>query len=273
MTVSRSQVRALRGSPRSFTRTLGRYGTQQLIIQGLICLAGLVAWEILAETGIIWKGLVPPVSAILKSGWQLLASGLFFQHLKVTLYEVGVGFGIASLAGIVLGLVLASRQMLGRIFEPLVYYFAAVPKIILFPILLILFGVGPDSKVAMGALSGIFPIMINTYTGARHVSPGFLKVGRSLRASRWQIYRKIYIPSMVYSIGLGLRLGVGVTLVGALLGELKISNAGLGFLAIEYYNHFDIKAMYSVLGLVFFLAGLLNLLMTLLLHRLRRYRV
>jgi len=78
---------------------------------------------------------------------------------------------------------------------------------------------------------------------------------------------------MVYSIGLGLRLGVGVTLVGALLGELKIANAGLGFLAIEYYNHFDITAMYSVLALIFFLAGLLNLLMTLLLHRLRRYRV
>jgi len=252
---------------------LSHYGTQQLILQGFICLAAIAAWEILGETGIIWKGLVPPASSILKSCWQLLASGVFFPHMKVTLYEVGVGFVAASVAGIALGLILGSRQMLGQIFEPLVYYFAAVPKIILFPILLILFGVGPDSKVGMGALSGIFPILINTYIGAREVSPRFLKVGRSLCASRWQIYRKIYIPSMVYPIGLGIRLGIGVTLVGALLGELKISNAGLGFLAIEFYNHFDIKAMYSVLVLVFFLAGLLNLLMTLLLHGLRRYRV
>lgn len=273
MTSSQSQVGLRPGGPSRLTRAFSNYSSRQMIIQGVTCLAAVALWEILGETGLIWRGLVPPASSILRSSWEMIASGLFFVHLKVTLYEVGVGFLVASLVGIVLGVALGSRQMLGQVFEPLIYYFAAVPKIILFPILLILFGVGPDSKVAMGALSGIFPIVVNAYLGSRQVSPRFVQVGRSVCASRWQIYRKIYLPSMVYPIALGLRLGIGVTLVGALLGELKISNAGLGFLTIEFYDHFNIKAMYGVLLLIFLLAGLLNLLMTLLLHRLRRYRI
>ena len=110
-------------------------------------------------------------------------------------------------------------------FERYLYYLGPTPKIIFFPIMIMWFGVGPASKVAMGALSCFFPIALSAAAGMRQIDPVLIRVGRSFRVSRWQMVTKIYLPAMRAPILNGVRLGLGVAIIGTLLAETKLSNA------------------------------------------------
>jgi ABC-type nitrate/sulfonate/bicarbonate transport system permease component len=119
-------------------------------------------------------------------------------------------------------------------------------------------GIGIASKVALGALSGVFPILLATAGGVRGVRPVLVRVGHAFNLTTAQMVRTIYLPALVLPIVIGMRLGLGVTIVGVLLGEIKLARAGLGFLANDYYNQFRIAELYAVIGIVFVLAALAN---------------
>ncbi len=135
---------------------------------------------------------------------------------------------------------------------------APTPKIVFLPILIALFGVGPSSKIAMGALSCFFPMALSIASGMAQIDPVHLRVARSFALSRGRVLRSVALPSLMRPLATGLRLGLGVAVIGCLLGEIKLSNRGLGFLAIQYYGQFRIPEMYAVLLVVFALAGLGN---------------
>src|SRR5437762_1583273 len=116
------------------------------------------------------------------------------------------------------------------------------------------FGVGPASKVAMGAISCFFPVALNAAGGMRQIDKILIRVGRSFRANTWQMVTKIYMPAMRHPIINGLRLGFGVALIGTLLAETKLSNRGIGFLVIQAYTQFNMPLMYSLLIVLFVLA-------------------
>jgi ABC-type nitrate/sulfonate/bicarbonate transport system permease component len=116
------------------------------------------------------------------------------------------------------------------------------------------FGVGPGSKVAMGTISCFFPIALSAAAGMRQIEKVLIKVGESFRASRWQMITKIYLPAMRLPIVNGVRLGLGVAIIGTLLAETKLSNRGIGFLIIQSYNTFDMPDMYSLLIVLFVIA-------------------
>ena len=101
------------------------------------------------------------------------------------------------------------------------------------------FGVGPESKVALGTLSCFFPVALNVAAGMRQIDKVLIRVGRSFRASTWQMVQKIYLPAMRHPIINGVRLGFGFALIGTLLAETKLSNKGIGFLIIQTYSIFD----------------------------------
>src|SRR5207253_7250287 len=113
------------------------------------------------------------------------------------------------------------------------------PKIIFFPIMIMWFGVGPGSKVAMGAISCFFPIALSAAAGMRQIDQVLIRVGKSFRAATWQMAAKIYLPAMRHPIVNGVRLGLGVAVIGTLLAETKLSNRGIGFLIINSYSTFD----------------------------------
>jgi NitT/TauT family transport system permease protein len=116
------------------------------------------------------------------------------------------------------------------------------------------FGVGAGSKIAMGAVSCFFPIALNVAAGMREIDPVLIRVGNSFRANTWQMVTKIYLPAMRYPVINGLRIGLGVALIGTLLAETKLSNRGIGFLVIQAYSLFNMPQMYSLLIVLFVIA-------------------
>jgi len=116
------------------------------------------------------------------------------------------------------------------------------------------FGVGPGSKVAMGVLSCFFPVALSAAAGMRGIDKVLIRVGRSFRASTWQMVTKIYLPAMRMPILNGVRLGLGVAIIGTLLAETKLSNRGLGFLIINAYSTFNMPRMYALLIVLFVLS-------------------
>src|SRR5205807_393868 len=177
-----------------------------------------------------------------------------------------------GLAGLAVGLALGANRLLGRAFEPYLYYLGPTPKIIFFPVMIMWFGVGPGSKVAMGAISCFFPIALSTAAGMRQIDQVLIRVGKSFRANTWQMVTKIYLPAMRHPIINGVRLGLGVAIIGTLLAELKLSNRGIGFLIIQAYSLFDMPRMYAMLIVLFVLAIGVNALVGRLggLHTIRR---
>jgi NitT/TauT family transport system permease protein len=172
----------------------------------------------------------------------------------VTGGEIGTGLLIGGLSGLVAGLILGANRFLSDAFERFLYYLGPTPKIIFFPVMIMWFGVGPGSKVAMGALSCFFPIALSTAAGMRQIDKVLIRVGRSFRANAWQMATKIYLPAMRHPVINGVRLGLGVAIIGTLLAETKLSNRGIGFLIIQAYSLFDMPRMYAMLIVLFVLA-------------------
>jgi ABC-type nitrate/sulfonate/bicarbonate transport system permease component len=165
---------------------------------------------------------------------------------------------IGGASGLFVGLIFGGNRFLGRAFEPYLYYLGPTPKIIFFPVMIMWFGIGPGSKVALGTISCFFPIALSVAAGMRQIDRVLVRVGRSFRASTWQMVTKIYLPAMRHPIINGVRLGLGVAIIGTLLAETKLSNRGIGFLIINAYSTFDMPRMYSLLLVLFVLAIGLN---------------
>ena len=220
----------------------------------------LALWEAAGASGLFFKGVLPSTWFIGKSLIRLSGDPIFWGHFSVTLFEILSGFAIGSLMGVVVGLTLGMNRYSAQIFEPVIEYLAATPKVVFLPILLILFGIGVGSKISLAALSCFFPMTLSLAAGVRSMNPMFLRVGQTLNLSLAQRIRMIYLPALVPPISTGLRLGFGIATVGALLSEIKLSNKGLGHAAMQAYARFDIPTMMAILIVIFALAGLGNML-------------
>jgi ABC-type nitrate/sulfonate/bicarbonate transport system permease component len=183
-----------------------------------------------------------------------LTTPAFYWHLTVTLLEVVSALAIGGFAGLAAGLALGANPFLSGAFERYLYYLGPTPKIVFFPVMIMWFGVGPESKVAMGTISAFFPIALSVAAGMRQIDSVLIRVGLSFRLNTWQMVSKIYLPAMREPIVNGVRLGMGVALIGTLLAETKLSNRGVGFMIIDAYNTFDMPRMYAVLAVLFVIA-------------------
>jgi ABC-type nitrate/sulfonate/bicarbonate transport system permease component len=214
----------------------------------------LVGWEALAASGLLFRDVVPSLTAIGAAVARLLANPDFYGNLGITAAEIGVAMLIGGLAGLAAGILLGANRFLSHAYESLIYYLGPTPKIIFFPVMIMWFGVGTGSKIAMGALSCFFPIAISTASGMRQIDRVLIRVGRSFRATAWQMVTKIYLPAMRQPVVNGVRLGLGVAIIGTLLAETKLSNRGIGYLIIQAYATFDMPRMYALLIVLFVLA-------------------
>jgi NitT/TauT family transport system permease protein len=243
-------------------RVIGRTGAVQRgprvdLVHGVrivTVLLILVGWELLAHSGCLYRDVVPSLVAIGGAIGALLADADYYRHLGWTAFEVLVALAIGGAAGLVVGLILGGSRLLGRAFEPYLYYLGPTPKIIFFPIMILWFGVGPASKIALGTISCFFPIALSTAAGMRMIDPVLVRVGRSFRARKRQMVTKIYLPALRHPIMNGVRLGFGIAVIGTLLAETKLSNRGIGFLIINAYTTFDMPRMYALLIVLFVLA-------------------
>jgi len=211
-------------------------------------------WEALARSGLLFRDVVPTLGAIARALTTLVSQPAFYANLGWTVGEIALALTIGGAAGLLVGLLLGANRFLGRAFEPYLYYLGPTPKIIFFPVMIMWFGVGPASKMALGALSCFFPIALSTAAGMRQIDTVLVRVGKSFRASTAQMVTKIYLPAMREPIVNGVRLGLGVAVIATLLAETKLSNRGVGYLIIQAYSTFDMPRMYAVLIVLFTLA-------------------
>lgn len=244
-------ARGLEFSPRGHTLRVWT-------LRATIIVIVLAIWEALARSGWLFQDVVPTLPVIARAVVRLLSDVVFYANLKVTAMEIAAALAIGGIAGITVGVLLGGSRFLARAYEAFIYYLGPTPKIVFFPIMILWFGVGSGSKIAMGALSCFFPIVISVAAGMRQIPPVLIRVGRSFRAAPWQMTRLVYLPAMRTPIVNGFRLGLGIAIIGTLLAETKLSNRGLGYLIIQSYTTFDMPRMYALLIVLFVLAVGLN---------------
>lgn len=239
------------------------FDTLMLII-GLI-----VAWQLL-----YWIA----GRAALTSPWEtvrytvgLLHSDSFAPHVVATATAFAYSVVIASLLGVGIGSVLGLHRLSGDVAEPILTALYSVPKVTLYPLILLIFGLGISAKVAFGVIHGVIPVVIFTMNAMKNVAPIYLKTGRVLRLPPNQVVLHILIPATLPEIVTGLRVGFSLTLLGVLIGEMFASQRGLGFLIMNAINVNDVRTITAVILLLFLFATLANALMLAVEHRLYRH--
>jgi NitT/TauT family transport system permease protein len=210
----------------------------------LLVLALLVLWEVFTRLSSVSAILIAPPSAVL---WQMVqivirASNVpdFYANAGVAIAEILAAYGLAAVFGVLIGLAVASSKVIGDAFEPILLVLYAVPKIILYPILVLIIGTGPATKIVFGVLVGIFVIIFNTAAGLRQIEPNYVRLAHSLGYGKAKIFFKVELPAAAQTILAGLRLGFGYTIIGVLTGELLLVNAGLGYMidwaSVNFYT-------------------------------------
>lgn len=215
-------------------------------------------WEALSASGLLFQDVVPSLGKIAVALARVIVDPAFWSNAGVTALEIGGAMLVGGGAALAVGLLLGGSSFLRRAFEPYLLYLGPTPKIILFPVLIMGFGVGWNSKIAMGALSCFFPIALSTVAAMSAVDRVLIKVGRSLRLTSWQMVTKVYLPAIRLPVVNGFRLGFGVAVIGVLLAETKLSNQGIGYLIMQGYSRFDMPQTYALLILVFAFAMAVN---------------
>lgn len=232
----------------------------------LITIVGvLLAWEGIAmfgHLGILYADVVPSTWKVVAAIANEFVSASFYEDLGVTFAEHIVGFVGGSLLAIAVGITMGVNPFIRKMLEPYLNAIGSTPKIVFLPIIFLFFGTGIEGKMAKGALSAFFPVVFTTALGMILINPVLIRVGKSFNLSQWQMVSKIYIPAMINPVITGLRLGMAITVIGVLVAELKIASAGLGFRLANYYEAFNIAAMYAVIVIIFALAALANVGMT-----------
>ncbi len=186
---------------------------------------------------------------------ELLARPSFWPHLRETATAFAAALAIAALLGLAIGLILGLGKLAGDVFEPMLIALYSIPKVTLYPILLLSFGLGLSAKIAFGALHGFIPIALFTMNAARNIRPIFLKTGRVMRLSRWEAVRKLVFPAALPEIFTGFRVGFSLTMIGTVLGEMFASQRGLGYLLMNAIGLHNVDIIMSItLMLVVFAA-------------------
>jgi NitT/TauT family transport system permease protein len=216
-------------------------------------LAVLAAWQ--AFYYLVGEDAVSSPAATLLKASTLLASSGFWIHVSATLQAFVWAVVIAIGAGLLIGLVLGMSRLAGEVAEPILNALYAIPKITLYPVILLIFGLGLPAKVAFGAIHGIFPVIILTMTGVRTISPVIRKTARVMRLSKAETMRTVLFPAALPEIFSGMRIGFALTLLGTLIGELFASNRGLGFLLLRSAEQHDVPGAMALALLLFVVAA------------------
>lgn len=186
-------------------------------------------WEYIGTSGLVNPLFVSAPTKILRAAIGMIQQGDIWNDLYVSGAEFAIGFALAIVIGIPLGMLLGWYRTVYYILDPFVTAFNATPRIALTPLFIIWFGIGIWSKVALVFLGAFFPIVLNTFAGVRTLDELLLRAARSFGANDRQIFRTIVLPGSVPFILSGLRLGLGRALVGIVVGEMVAATAGIGY--------------------------------------------
>lgn len=214
-------------------------------------------WEITARWFVDPMYLSPP-SRVLAALGSVLATPGVPAALRVTLFELVVGFVLAVAIGLAVGLAVGLQRFSRRAFMPIVLLLYGIPQVTILPLFILFFGIGPASKIAFGVTHGMFPIIITIAAAVQTIKPILLLSARSMGASRWQLFRFVILPHMIPSFFTGMRLAMSGVLLGVLLAELYVSTAGIGYFTTLFTQNFDPTKLIGLVGMLAAMAIVLN---------------
>jgi NitT/TauT family transport system permease protein len=235
----------------------------------LVLIAALVAiWQ-----GVYWwvgdVALAPPL-ATLRYTAKLVVSESFDMHLIDTMRAFAIAYVLSVVIGLLVGFWLGFDLLSADALEPMIVSVYAIPKLTLYPILLLAFGLGLSAKVAFGVLHGVIPIILFTLGAVHNTKPILIKTGRVLKLSRSQMVRWILFPAAIPEIFTGLRVGFALTLIGSLLAEMFASQRGLGYLLMNGIGLHNVELVMSVTLIIIAFAATVSSLLLYIDHRLHR---
>jgi NitT/TauT family transport system permease protein len=227
---------------------------------------------------VVWQGLyeyagevaiTPPWRTVQYAG-TLLGTANFWGHVAETVKAFAYALLISAALGVSAGLVLGLRRFAGDVAEPILVALYTIPKVTLYPVMLLIFGLGLSAKVAFGVIHGVIPVILFTLNAVKNVNPVYLRTARVLRLDPWRTATTVLAPAVMPEIITGVRVGFSLTMLGVLIGEMFASQRGLGFLIINGINSHNVKLTTAVILVVIVVAIAANTLLLALDRRLHR---
>jgi NitT/TauT family transport system permease protein len=205
----------------------------------------LLAWQFRVRLFGVPEYILPVPSEFLVKLAE--SRGLIWQHTLVTANEILMGFLLAAIIGVPLGLMIVSIKFLERSLYPLILFFQLIPKIAIAPLFIVWFGFGPFPKILLTFLLCFFPTLVASMTGFRALDERVLYLSRSMGATPWQTFRYIRLPSALGHIFGGFKVSVVFAATGAIVAEFVGANSGLGYLLLRATSYLDMPLIFAVL--------------------------
>ncbi len=207
----------------------------------------LLLWEVAARAGWVDQRFFPAPSAIVRAFWEAVTTGVLLHHLKVTLWRVILGTLIGGIPAVLIGLAMGLWRWLRLTLDPIIAATYPLPKSALFPLLLLIFGLGEGSKVSMVAIGVFYLAVTNAMEGVLTISPIYFDVAKTFGAKRWDVIRTVALPGAMPLVLAGLRLGVGTGLILGVLAEMLGARDGLGYLLWSAWQTFSVSSLWATL--------------------------
>jgi NitT/TauT family transport system permease protein len=234
----------------------------------LMIVALVALWELVYL--LVGESALASPLATLRYGLRMVTSESFGAHLYDTMRAFAIALLFSVVIGLAVGFWLGFDRLSGDVLEPMIAAVYAIPKLTLYPILLLAFGLGLSAKIAFGVIHGVIPIILFTLAALRNTKPVLLKTGRVLKLSPSQTVRWILFPAAVPEIFTGLRVGFSLTLIGTLLAEMFASQRGLGYLLMTGIGLHNVEQIMAVTVLIVVFAAAVSYLLLHIDHRLHR---
>lgn len=244
--------------------TATRRAADTLIIAAVM----LVIWQALHQ--VAGATALPSPLATLSYFIRMVPTERFAENATATLQAFAMALALAYLIGLAVGLWMGAHRLSGLVGEPILVTIYSLPKIVLYPVVLLIFGLGISGKVVFGAMHGILPVALLTMGAIRAIPQVYLRAARSMQLSPWQTITTVLLPAALPEVFTGLRIGFTVTLLGVLLGEMFASKLGLGAMIIADMSLAQSEDMVAVAIVLFLFAAVANAILLWIEHRLHR---
>jgi len=261
------------GAPPRARQPRGLAAFPHYVLVPLVLVLVFATWELVVRWANYPAFILPSPGLVAARFVVALGDGSLLAHTVVTLREIFGGLALGLTVAVVLGYAIAKSRTLERLLSPYLVASQAVPVVALAPLLVIWFGAGSLSKVIVCALTLFFPVLINTVVGIRNVDPNLRDLMRSLRATRWQTFTMLEVPAALPVLFGGLKVGVTLSVIGAVVGEFVSADRGLGFLVNLARGIFDTPLMFVALFTLMVIALALYLAVSLLESWLLRWQL
>ncbi|MDP3673386.1 MAG: ABC transporter permease [Telluria sp.] len=222
----------------------------------------IVLWELCVRVGMLDPRYFPAPSVIFVTFVGVVESGVLWTNTASTLVRLFWGTLLGGVPALLLGVAMGLYRPVRALLDPLVAATYPIPKSAIFPLILLIFGLGEASKIVLVAIGVFYPVLINSAAGVMEISKVHLDVGRNYQADRWQVFRTIALPGAMPLIMTGIKLGIGLGLILITIAEMVGAKSGLGYMIWNAWEILSVEVMYVGLIVIALLGFLFSLALT-----------